>query len=141
MRDASYTGHLGDSTVAVGFLPTVPGGLDFNLSEGTSRGGVYWWVSAKVDISTFADSVLAIRISDYNDPGRAPIVTLSKTKGRRTGSLFEIIFAPTDTTGWSQVWDVLAKGDGMFEVQPHQGQIVRARLKPLSVGGWRDLCT
>lgn len=144
-RTATFTGRLGDSTVAAGFFPTVPGGLDLSLGEfnpiAASRSSTRR-VSAKVNYSTFADSVLSLRVSDFNDAARTPIVSFAKSKGTQSGSVFVLDYSIVDdSASFEKLWNVLAKGDGMLEVQPHQGAITRARVKPLAVGGWQDFCT
>jgi hypothetical protein len=145
-RSASFTGRLGDSTIAVGFLPTVPGGTDLSLGEFNPKATHRTHsrrISAKVNVSTFADSVAFLRVSDFNDAARAPIVSFAKSRGTRSGDLFQLpdIFMNDDSASFEKLWNVLTKGDGMLEVQPHQGQIVRARLKPLDVKGWHNFCT
>jgi hypothetical protein len=143
-RSASFTGRLGDSTVAAGFMATVPGGTELSISEfdpkATHRTQSNSF-NADVNFSTFADSVAFLRVSDFHDAARTPIISFAKTQGTRSGSVFRLDAVTDDVETFEKVWNVLTKGDGMLEVQPHQGQIARARLKPLEVKGWGNYCT
>lgn len=144
VRSATFTGHLGDSTIAVGFFPTVPGGTEVSVSEFNPKATHRTQSNsfrAKVNFSTFADSVAFIRVSDFNDAARIPIVSFAKSLGSRSADVFQLERGSDDLETFEKLWNVLAKGDGMLEVQPHQGQIVRARLKPLDVHGWHNYCT
>jgi hypothetical protein len=141
-RSATFTGHLGDSTVAVGIMTTAPGGMDVSLGQFDGKRYDDNTVHVRVNFSTFADSVSIIRLADFNDPARTPIVSFGKNIGAWVGTTgFELTGLVEDLPTFQMLWDVFAKGDGLVEVVPHQGAPVRARIKPLAVGGWGNYCT
>lgn len=140
-RNATFTGRLGDSTVAVGFLPTVPGGTDFALDQFIESNHVDNHITAKVNFSSFADSVALVRLTSAADPERATIISFDKTKGTQSGSVFTLDVRTPDRAAFEKVWSVFINGNGLLEVQPHQGQAVRARLKVLQSHDLHDVCT
>ena len=108
--------------------------------DARSQGRDLQTLVVKVNYATFADSLLKLQFTDFNDPTRTPILSLSKTAGSQSASVFDVNHHPYGEQLNLELWDVLLKGDGMLEVVPHQGEIVRARLKVLNNTGWKRFC-
>jgi hypothetical protein len=141
-RTASFVGRLGDSVVAfdtsgyVGF----PGRAYVSILQQTGRGSSHQF-SIAVDIRSIAKPVSALRLVRASDPQRVPIHATSQLGNAiATG---DSTFYSTDGapfTTMNTVWDVFNAGDGMVEMVPVSGPIVRARVKPVYSSGYYAAC-
>ena len=141
-RSSDFEGRLGDSTVAVvADNPRTPGRVFVSLSQ--ERGSSEQkQVGLSINYWSFADSVSLVRLTRFSDPARVPAITFSRDKGYAVRDTFFNLYPQLiDSKTSNALWDVFNNGDGMLEMVPMSGPVVRARMKKIQGNDFAPACT
>lgn len=142
-RTAAFVGRLGDSVSAfdtsgyVGF----PGRVYVSIEQQTGRRSAQGFGIA-VDIRSLAKPVSALRLVRASDPQRVPLHATSQVRSAvATGdsTFYSTDGSPAFATV-NTIWDVFTAGDGMVEVVPATGPVVRARVRTVYADGYYAAC-
>lgn len=142
-RTAAFVGRLGDSVVAFdtsGYVP-FPGRAYVSILQQTGRGSSHRF-SIAVNIRSLAQPVSALRLVRASDPQRVPIHAtsqLSNNAANGDSTVYSTDRSPAFATV-NTIWDVFNAGDGMVEMVPLTGPIVRARVKAVYSNGYYAAC-
>lgn len=131
-------GRLGDSIVAFDTTATqYPGKASVFIVQHIGMPAAATYFDVYVDLRPYTEGVSTLRLVRFSDQNRTPIWEVNA--GGVKNSFVSQTIPSVDIM--NTTWDVFNTGDGMVEMVPATGPIVRARMLIRSSQDYHDVCT